>query len=112
MTAVEARAFMRRLADYVADNHLKRGSEQRGMIYEYLDVDRRGKPDQFVEGEAKGFIPSWWANGVEQERYSIQVGNESHNLFLASSEQSVKAWMAQELAGGQGPVYHAQDDDH
>jgi hypothetical protein len=41
-----------------------------------------------------------WANGVEQERYSIQAGAATRNLFLASSEYSVKAWMGQELAGG------------
>ena len=54
LTKEETKAFMKRLAQFVADNHLKRreDSPQKGMIYEYLDVRRRGKPDQFVQGEA------------------------------------------------------------
>lgn len=54
MTADEARAFMKRLAQFVYDNHLKKDSKspQRGMTYEYLDVSRKGQPDQWVQGEA------------------------------------------------------------
>ena len=54
MTADEAKAFMKRLARFVYDNHLKKNeaSPQRGMIYEYLDMNRRGQFDQFVQGEA------------------------------------------------------------
>lgn len=53
MTADEARAFMKRLAEYVVENHMKRDetSEQRGMIYEYFDVAKKGRHDQFVQGE-------------------------------------------------------------
>src|SRR5688500_10818273 len=54
MTIEETAVFMKRLAKFVFDNHMKKAerSPQRGMIYEYLDVRRRGKPDQFVQGEA------------------------------------------------------------
>jgi hypothetical protein len=54
MTAAQTRDFMKRLARYVHDHHLKSdaGSEQHGMVYEYLDVRRRGRFDQFVQGEA------------------------------------------------------------
>lgn len=54
MTADETRAFMKRLAQFVFDNHMKRDakSAQRGMIYEYFWVERKGQPDQFVQGEA------------------------------------------------------------
>jgi hypothetical protein len=54
MTADEARAFMRRLAQFVYDHHLKKdaSSPQKGITYEYLDMPRLGKPDQFVQGEA------------------------------------------------------------
>ncbi|MBM3887625.1 MAG: hypothetical protein FJ388_00710, partial [Verrucomicrobia bacterium] len=54
MTAEETRAFMKRLAQFVFDNHLKRDakSPQRGMVYEYFWVERKGQPDQFVQGEA------------------------------------------------------------
>src|SRR5688500_18549252 len=54
MTADEARAFMKRLAQFAYDHHLKKDetSPQRGMLYEYLDFPRKGQPDQFVQGEA------------------------------------------------------------
>lgn len=54
MTAEQTRAFMKRLAQFVFDHHMKKaeGSPQRGMIYEYLDWPQRGKADQFVQGEA------------------------------------------------------------
>lgn len=54
MTVVEAEAFVRKLHDYVRLNHLKVDpkSEQKGMLYEYFDTTRKGKPDQWVQGEA------------------------------------------------------------
>ena len=37
MTAGETRAFMKRLATYVFEHHMKRDdSPQRGMVYEYF----------------------------------------------------------------------------
>ena len=54
MTAPEARAFMKRLADYVVANHLKTDerSPQRGLIYEYFWVAKKGTPQQWLQGEA------------------------------------------------------------
>jgi len=54
MTAGEARDFMKRLARYIFDHHMKKSeaSKQRGMVYEYLDTTRIGQYDQFIEGEA------------------------------------------------------------
>ncbi len=54
MSPDEARGFMKRLAQYVFDHHLKKaaGSAQRGMLYEYFDVQRAGQFDQWVQGEA------------------------------------------------------------
>src|SRR5688500_13159400 len=54
MTADEARAFIKRLAKYVEENHLKHNADspQRGMIYEYFDTTRKGEIAQFVQGEA------------------------------------------------------------
>lgn len=54
LSAEETRDFMKRLAKYVEENHLKKDprSEQRGMTYEYFDVQRKGRPDQWVQGEA------------------------------------------------------------
>jgi hypothetical protein len=54
LTADETREFMKRLAKFVEENHLKKDakSEQKGMVYEYFDVKRKGQPDQWVQGEA------------------------------------------------------------
>src|SRR5687768_15978498 len=54
LTADETREFMKRLARFVDDNHLKKDatSEQRGMVYEYFDVKRKGQVGQWVQGEA------------------------------------------------------------
>lgn len=65
LSAEETREFMKRLASYVEENHLKKnpGSEQRGMVYEYFDVKRKGQPDQWVQGEALDTMHdgSWFA---------------------------------------------------
>jgi hypothetical protein len=54
MSVREARTFMRELAGFVFDHHLKRAaaSPQRGMIYEYYDTSRAGTLGQWVQGEA------------------------------------------------------------
>ncbi len=54
LSAEETRAFMLELAHFVSENHSKTrpDSPQRGMVYEYLDMPRRGEFDQFVQGEA------------------------------------------------------------
>ena len=53
MTAGETRAFMKRLATYVFEHHMKRDdSPQRGMVYEYFWVKKAGTPDQWIQGEA------------------------------------------------------------
>jgi hypothetical protein len=54
MTEQEARAFIRALAEYVRENHLKTDpkSAQKGMVYEYFDTTRKGQFDQWVQGEA------------------------------------------------------------
>jgi hypothetical protein len=41
-----------------------------------------------------------WANGVEHGRYSIEVGKQVRNFFLASSEAQVRRGLERELAGG------------
>ncbi|HEX7901036.1 MAG TPA: DUF1080 domain-containing protein [Planctomycetota bacterium] len=48
LTADETKAFMRALAGFVFDKHLKKDSEQRGMIYEYFDVPT----GRWIQGEA------------------------------------------------------------
>jgi hypothetical protein len=65
LTADETRDFMKRLATYVEENHLKKDpkSEQKGMVYEYFDVTRKGQHDQWVQGEALDTMHdgSWFA---------------------------------------------------
>lgn len=54
LSADETRAFMRELAQYIFDHHLKRDeqSAQRGMVYEYFNTKRAGHPDHWIQGEA------------------------------------------------------------
>jgi hypothetical protein len=54
LSADETRVFMRELAQYVADHHLKRDekSPQRGMVYEYFNTKCAGQHDQWIQGEA------------------------------------------------------------
>jgi len=53
-SAQETKAMMKAWAEYVYANHLKtsESSPQKGMVYEYFDVRRKGEHDQFVQGEA------------------------------------------------------------
>ena len=53
MSEAETRAFIRRLATFVAENHMKRdhGSPQCGMTYEYFRPSRKGQYDQYIQGE-------------------------------------------------------------
>src|SRR3954463_2525334 len=54
MKADETKAFMKQLAQYVFEHHMKKGEStaQRGMTYEYFHVARAGQVDQFIQGEA------------------------------------------------------------
>lgn len=54
LSADETRQFMRSLAQFVFEHHLKKNpnSPQCGMVYEYLDMPQRGQIDQFLEGES------------------------------------------------------------
>lgn len=48
LTADETKAFMRALAGSVFEKHLKKDSEQKGMIYEYVDIPTK----RWIQGEA------------------------------------------------------------
>lgn len=54
MSAEEAKAFMKTLAQHAVDHHMKKkeGAPQRGMMYEYVWWKKVGQPGQFVQGEA------------------------------------------------------------
>jgi hypothetical protein len=139
MTADETRAFMKRLARFVYDNHLKRApkSPQRGMVYEYFQVARKGKFDQWVQGEAldtmhdgawlaaamvnafratgesfyKDFLTKW------QLPFYTKMLNHSDELFLSSDRRNDaragaaawgKPWAFQ--AGEKGFIPYFWDD--
>src|SRR6478672_9237752 len=84
MTADEALAFMKRLAQFVYDHHLvkNRMSLQNGMTYEYLDMSRLGKPDQFVQGEALDTMHdgAWLAIALA-------------NAYRATGDKFYKQWL-------------------
>jgi hypothetical protein len=47
---------------------------------------------------ARGQKP--WANGIEHGRYSIQVGDQTRDFYLASREHTVRDWLEHQLGGG------------
>ncbi|QIF04972.1 hypothetical protein [Roseimicrobium sp. ORNL1] len=64
MTADEARAFMKRLAQHAVEHHMKKAdSPQRGMMYEYVWWKKQGQPGGFIQGEALDTMHdgSWFA---------------------------------------------------
>ncbi len=70
MTVEETKVFMKQLAQYVFDHHMKKteSSSQRGIIYEYLHVAQAGKPEGFIEGEALDTMHdgAWFAVAMVQ----------------------------------------------
>jgi len=85
MTRDETTAFIKMLAEFVFDNHLKTNpdSEQRGMVYEYFVVDRKGQFDQFVQGEGLDTMHdgAWFAAAMVTAYRA--TGNEFYKRFLA-----------------------------
>jgi len=137
MTVEETEAFMKRLAQFVFDNHLKKDpkSAQRGMVYEYFDVARKGQFDQFVQGEgldtmhdgawlAAALVNAWRATGDPWYKefladwvlpFYLKMLNHSDELF--SSKGAVvrkgghpwgKPWAFQE--GEKGFIPYWWDD--
>ncbi len=117
MTAEQTRAFMKQLARFVFDNHLKKApqSPQRGMVYEYFVVARKGHFDQFVEGEgldtmhdgawlAAAMVNAYRATGdpfyrtfltAWQMPFYCKMLNHSDTLFSsrgAVARQGAKPW--------------------
>ncbi|NQT51844.1 hypothetical protein HQ576_07335, partial [bacterium] len=137
MTADETRAFMKKLAQFVFDAHLKKtpDSPQRGMVYEYLDVARRGQSDQFVQGEgldtmhdgawyAAAMVNAWRATGDPfykefltdwQMPFYLKMLNGSDRLFTTKDAVARKGaapwgkvWAFQE--GEKGFIPYFWDD--
>ena len=81
MTVAETKAFMKTLAQYVFDHHLKQDakSAQRGMIYEYYDV----KSKQWVQGEGLDTMHdgAWFA--VAMVNAYRATGDTFYKDFLA-----------------------------
>jgi hypothetical protein len=84
MTVAEAEEFIRKLHDYVRGNHLKADpkSAQKGMLYEYFDPTRKGKPDQWVQGEALDTMHdgAWYAMGMAHAHRAI--GDRRYREFF------------------------------
>ncbi len=84
MTIAKAEAFIGRLLDFVERHHLKTAahSEQRGMIYEYFDVQRRSQFDQWVQGEALDTMHdgAWFA--IAMVNAARATGNDRYRRFL------------------------------
>src|SRR4051794_24065672 len=80
MNAEETRAFMRKLAGFVEEHHLKKDekSAQRGMIYEYFDVRKK----QWVQGEALDTMHdgAWFGAGMVAAYQA--TGDEYYKQFL------------------------------
>lgn len=115
-TTKDCDRFMREVAQYVYDHHLKKDdrSEQKGMIYEYFQVKRAGKVDQFVQGEALDTMhdgawfasalvhawratgDAWYLNFLRQYPlpFYVKVLNHSHELFtdLSGAWSDGKPW--------------------
>ena len=70
MNVDETKAFMKQLAQYVFDHHMKKTecSPQRGIVYEYFHVANEGKRDQFIQGEALDTMHdgAWFAVAMVQ----------------------------------------------
>src|SRR5947209_8119157 len=83
-TAAETRAFMKELLHTVRDLHLKRDpqSPQVGMVYEYVDVTKKGKLGQWVQGEALDTMHdgAWLAAALAQAYRA--TGDREYSDFL------------------------------
>ncbi len=115
-TKEDCDAFMRELAQYIYDHHLKKDerSEQKGMIYEYFYVKQAGKVDQYIQGEGLDTMHdgAWFASALAhayratadawyldflkkyQMPFYAKILNNSDVLFtdLAGAWSDGKAW--------------------
>lgn len=80
----ETREFMKELARFVFENHLKTAADspQQGMVYEYLSVPRKGEFDQFFQGEALDTMHdgAWLAAALVNAHRA--TGDEFYKDFL------------------------------
>ena len=93
MTAGETRAFIRRLATYVFEHHMKRDdSPQRGMVYEYFWVKKAGTPvsdrkrilapEEYTFEAEKGYMGGPYDHFVNFFKNSFQHGGVSLEEML------------------------------
>jgi hypothetical protein len=109
LTGEETRDFMKRLAAYVRDNHLKKdpASEQRGMVYEYFDVNRKGRIDQWVQGEALDTMHdgAWFA---------VALVNASRATGDPEYQDLLTRWILPfycKMLNHSDTLFHARQDD-
>jgi hypothetical protein len=88
LSAEETKAFMRALAEYVRDRHLKQAADsaQRGMVYEYLQVRRIGEFDQWIQGEALDTMHdgAWYAAAMTNAARA--TGDPFYKAFLTKRQ--------------------------
>jgi len=84
MPAEEVKTFMKELAHYVEEYHLKKddSSPQMGMVYEYMDTSRIGEIGQWIQGEALDTMHdgAWYAAAMSQAYRA--TGDEYYFDFL------------------------------
>jgi len=109
LNADETRDFMKRLARYVEENHLKKDpqSEQKGMVYEYFDVKRKGQHDQWVQGEALDTMHDGAWFGAALVNASRATGDPYYKDLLT---QSILPFYCKML-NHSDTLFHAKQDD-
>lgn len=139
MGKADTLTFMKRLATYVVEHHMRRDEvPMKGMCYEYLNVARLGREDQFIEGEALDTMHdgAWFGVAMAQAArasgdpffkdtlvkwvlpFYLKMLNESDVLFSADRNDAEperrsfwgesKEWLLQ--AGEKGFVPYWWDD--
>src|SRR4051794_25845576 len=70
LNAEQTREFMKQLAQYVFDHHLRRDAKslQRGMIYEYFEPTKKNRLGKWIQGEALDTMHdgAWFVSALAQ----------------------------------------------
>lgn len=80
----EVRSFMKKLATFVAEKHMRtsRDSMQHGMTYEYRDMRREKSPGCFVQGEALDTMHDGAWFGAAMVNASLATGDPLYRDLL------------------------------
>jgi len=83
----EIRLFMKKLATFVADKHMRtnKDSMQHGMTYEYRDMRKEKAPDCFVQGEALDTMHDGAWFGAAMVNASLATGDPIYRDLLENN---------------------------